>query len=342
MAAQTGLPLRTSNKEEALNSDSSPEEITDAAPPAHDARRVGVWGIGRLGASLAYWLSKSGITPSVLVTRTQAKGAELARVIADESGDSANAAAIRVTSALDQAFEACDLLFVCLPDRLLGGVPQLLQGLQLDGRELVHTSGATPASILDPLRDQGAGVGAFHPIQSFGPFEPSAHNPFSNISIGCEAAQPLMIELERVAKMLGAQVVRVASDIKARACYHASAVIASNALVTLMDASIQVMGLAGIDPDAARQALIPLMRGSVENLAKLSPGEALTGPVARGDVDTIERHLLALRDAPELASLYADLCARTVLLAEGAGRISASQREHFVALLMREMNALDE
>ena len=118
--------------------------------------------------------------------------------------------------------------------------------------------------------------------------------------------------------------------------YHAAAVIASNYTVTLAALASNVLVSQGIAPDAntALRYLMPLIRGTVDNLQELGLPDALTGPLARGDVGTVSRHLEGLEPcAPELAHLYRHLARLTLPLAEGKGHLDAATVNALTTLL---------
>jgi predicted short-subunit dehydrogenase-like oxidoreductase (DUF2520 family) len=127
-----------------------------------------------------------------------------------------------------------------------------------------------------------------------------------------EGAEPLGSLLERIACELGAEVVRLEGV--DRASYHAAAVFASNYVVALAAAAERTWELSGLPRDQARSALAPLLRGAAENVAERPTAAALTGPLARGDTDTIERQLAALDGEPELGALYRRLGAELLRL----------------------------
>jgi predicted short-subunit dehydrogenase-like oxidoreductase (DUF2520 family) len=129
-----------------------------------------------------------------------------------------------------------------------------------------------------------------------------------------------------MAAALAEQLGGTALDVEGQgmALYHAGASIASNFLVALVDAATEALGAAGIARDQALPALMPLLHGTLENLATKGLPAALTGPVARGDAGTIERHLAALGErAPGLVALYRTLARRTVAIARAQGTAPA-------------------
>jgi predicted short-subunit dehydrogenase-like oxidoreductase (DUF2520 family) len=171
---------------------------------------------------------------------------------------------------------------------------------------VIHLSGACPLEELDKLRwaRPDVEVGSLHPLQSLPSPEVGLHRlPGSWCAIEGPAS------VERLALSLGLRPFRVAPEQRAR--YHAAATIASNHLVAVLGQAVRVAASAGIPPEA----LLPLVRASVDNVDALGAPAALTGPVARGDADTVARHLDAL-PADERASYRAS--AREALRLRGA------------------------
>jgi predicted short-subunit dehydrogenase-like oxidoreductase (DUF2520 family) len=110
-----------------------------------------------------------------------------------------------------------------------------------------------------------------------------------------------------------------------KALYHAAAVLVSNYVVTLMDMATRLWQQFGADPDLAAQALLPLLQGTVDNLRRLGLPDALTGPIARGDLGTVRRHMVALEaTAPDLLPAYREMGLRTIPIAAALGRKRAA------------------
>ncbi|MEZ4501419.1 MAG: Rossmann-like and DUF2520 domain-containing protein [Dehalococcoidia bacterium] len=254
--------------------------------------RIGVIGTGRLGASLALALDAAG-------HRVEA--------LASLRGDSAHVLACRIegATALDASalVDRCDLVFLTVPD---GAVAPVSEGLSWRrGQSVVHCSGALGLDALESARSAGAEVGCMHPLQSF-PDPRGTPEAFRGVTCGIEAAEPLGSRLEALTTVLGARPIRLEGVDRAR--YHAAAVFASNDVVALMQAARETWTAAGLSADEAVTALVPLLRGAVSNIEAASSLEkALTGPVARGDVETVRRHLDALASESEVATLYREL-----------------------------------
>ncbi len=220
--------------------------------------------------------------------------------------------ASREGEAARAVFGDCDIVFLTVPDVQIAPVCAALEWRA--GQSAVHCSGALGLDVLAPAASPGAATGCFHPIQSFPSREPEP-NRFRGIVCGIEAPGDLGILLEQIAHDLGATTVRLEGV--NRALYHAAAVFASNDVVALAAAAERTWALAGLPPATAHAALSPLLLGAASNVAALGTVAALTGPVARGDVATVERHLAALASDPALLNLYRRLGAELVALPLG-------------------------
>jgi predicted short-subunit dehydrogenase-like oxidoreductase (DUF2520 family) len=191
--------------------------------------------------------------------------------------------------------DAPDLVLLCVPD---DAIAEVARGLA-PGPWVAHVSGATPLAALAP-HERRFGV---HPLQTFTRARGAEQldGAWAAVTAESEAASAAGFWL---AETLGLRPFVLADD--ARALYHAGAAIASNYLVTLERAAAALFAEAG----APREALVPLMRRTIEN------GFELTGPLSRGDSQTIERHRAAIRAVrPDLEPLYDVLADATVELA---------------------------
>ena len=214
--------------------------------------------------------------------------------------------------------QAPELVFLAIPDQ---AVPQYATALAAERERgdtaFVHVSGALPLSALDPVRAAGARVGSFHPLQSFAAArEPAA---FRDVMVAVDASDDALLEqLRDLARQLGARPERVTDG--QRPLYHTAAVMASNYLVALAAEAADVLARAGWARDEALQNMLPLMRGTLDNLGVAGLPDALTGPIRRGDIATVERNLAALdRELPDAARAYRMLGLAALELAQEAG-----------------------
>ena len=264
------------------------------------ASAIAVIGAGRVAWSLAPALARAGYR----VGAVAARDADAADALAAATGPDT-----RATSP-DGALDAAEVIFLAVPD---GAIAALATTLPWRAHHAaVHCSGALGLEVLAPVVAAGGRAGCLHPLQSF-PERRADPDRFRGVTCGVEGAGPLGALLAAIAGDLGARVVRLEGV--DRAAYHAAAVFASNDVVALMSAAHRTWALAGLPPEAARGALAPLLGAVAENLRRLDPEAALTGPVARGDLVTIEAHLAALASAPDLQALYRALGAELLRIA---------------------------
>ncbi len=177
----------------------------------------------------------------------------------------------------------------------------------------LHLSGAHPSTVLAPT---GARTASLHPLCAFADLEAAlAALPRAFCFVEGEAADVA----EKLARELTPHVARL--DTGKKILYHAGAAIASNYTVTLLAVARDLLVEAGVPAGVALDALVALVRGSLDNVEKVGIPQALTGPVARGDVDLVRRHIEAL-DGP-VRALYVALLEATLPLARARGTLSA-------------------
>ncbi len=199
----------------------------------------------------------------------------------------------------DQIAPACEALAAAVP---------------LQGAVVFHCSGAMASDRLAAARAAGAHVASVHPIRSFADVDAVAAG-FAGTFCGVEGDRQALDVLLPALAAIGAKAVPI--DPAAKTVYHAAAVFASNYLVTVIDAALRAYQAAGIPESVARELARPLAVESMDNAFRLGAAPALTGPVARGDMATVQRQQDAVTawDAAT-GQLYAALVPPTVALAE--------------------------
>ncbi|WP_342115834.1 Rossmann-like and DUF2520 domain-containing protein [Pseudoduganella sp. OTU4001] len=199
-------------------------------------------------------------------------------------------------------------------DQIVPACEALAAAVPLQGAVVFHCSGALASDRLAAARAAGAHVASVHPIRSFADSDAVAAQ-FSGTFCGVEGDPQALDVLLPALAAIGARAVQI--DPAAKTVYHAAAVFASNYLVTVIDAALRAYQAAGIPEPEARELARPLALESMENAFRLGAAPALTGPVARGDMATVQRQQAAVA-AWDYAtgSLYQALVAPTVALAE--------------------------
>lgn len=254
---------------------------------------IGIVGAGKVGQTLALLAARSGYRITAVYNRTRYKAAVLAEQLAsawvDEPGKVARTA---------------DLTLIAISDDAIETVVSSMIDEDWTGKGVIHTSGAGELSLLDPLARCGAMIGCLHPIFPFANVESSVES-FVGVSFGLEAPDSMLRGwlLTLVEDLQGHAILLQPGQ---KALYHAALAIASNYTVTLYAIAEKLLLKLDAQPDSVQQALVSLMRASLVNLEKQGVPLALTGPLVRGDVKTIQAHLAAL-DAlqqDEVAQVY--------------------------------------
>ncbi len=281
--------------------------------------KLGFIGAGPVGTAFAVNLSQRGyqVTGIFDVIREAAQ-----RFASDVPG-------CRVYNQAQELADSADMVFITTPDDIIPRVADELSWRA--GQAAVHCSGASTVHSLDHAREQGATVGSIHPCQTFAGREQAITNlPGSTFAI--EADEPLKKTLTEIAQALDGDWVYLTSEDKA--LYHAAACIACNYFYTLVKTATDLWQNFGKSTEAATKAYIPLLQGSVNNIAHVGFPGCLTGPIARGDVKTIQRHLEALEKyAPDVLPLYKELGLRTIPIGTAKGTLSEEKASELRSLL---------
>jgi predicted short-subunit dehydrogenase-like oxidoreductase (DUF2520 family) len=281
--------------------------------------KLGFIGAGTVGTALSVKLSKKGYKIIAVSSRSQNSAKNLAGAIKG----------CRAVSSSQAVADAADIIFITTPD---GAIPQVVSEVKWHpGQGVVHCSGADSTEVIEPARKLGARVGAFHPLQTFASVKQAIDNiPGSTFAI--EAEEPLLTTLKEMASALDGQWIELkASD---KVLYHTAAVIACNYMVTLVKLATDLWQNFNIPTQQAIKALMPLLRGTLNNIDNVGIPNCLTGPIARGDTWTVKKHLNALQKmVPALLSTYRELGTQTIPVALAKGRINAQQAEELKAIL---------
>ncbi len=271
---------------------------------------VHIAGAGAAGTAVGRALLEAGHALGAIASRTAERAAERCALL--------GAGRPWTLDALADADRPLDadgpaLLLVAVPDRHLAVTADALARRRWpDASVALHLSGSAPVDVLATLRAQGCAVGGLHPLKSF--VDPPDARPLADIVCAVEGDEPAAVVAETLAADAGGRPFRIAPG--GRAAWHAGAAHACNHLVALVDQALDLLERAGLDRDAGRTALLPLLSGTVENLRRHPPGGALTGPVVRGDADVVARHLEALASAaPDVDRAYRALARRALRLA---------------------------
>jgi predicted short-subunit dehydrogenase-like oxidoreductase (DUF2520 family) len=288
-------------------------------------RKFSVIGCGRVGICLSAFLFKKEYEPAGFFSRS--------RTSAQAARAAAGCGTVFDTAA--DCARAGDIVFVTTPDGLIETIcGDLAQQKALGPQTLVfHLSGAHSSEILARAKQTGAIVGSIHPLQSFTPYEPGQANPFEGINISVEGDPDAVSQGKDIASALGARAFAIPTESKT--LYHASAVVASNYLVTLVQFALTLLMETGLKEDVAFEILSPLIQGTLFNIGSKGCTRALTGPVARGDHETVYRHLADIdQKLPKFSALYRLLGAHTLDIAR-AGNALPEEAEKMLSHLFQ-------
>ena len=242
-----------------------------------DRPGVAVLGAGRMGQGLALALLRGGCHVR-LYARTEREVVQGPEVVFGDLG---------------RATAGVDAIILAVPDDSVTAMAQELKdsGAVSSTQVVVHLSGSRDRSALKSLDRAALGLGSFWPVQTV-PDPGIAPERFAGAYAGLEGDPAAIAIGERLARALGMTPVTVPSAGKILA--HAGAVVAGNYPVVLLGLAERLAEQAGVAPALAGEIYLPLVRAAVENAAALGAGAALTGPLRRGDVQTVKAHLKAL------------------------------------------------
>lgn len=272
-------------------------------------RKVVLIGAGTVGTSVTYLLQKKDWLIAAVASRT------------DKSLKRARGYLKANLFTLDVAEAACqgELVFIATRDDVIQQVTEKIaseKGFR-EGQFVFHFSGALSTQALKSVRLSGASVGSIHPMQTFADID-VAIGLIPGTVFGVTADKKAIAVAREVVEALGGKVVEIEDEDKA--LYHAAACIACNYLVALMNTAVIFYRHLGIEEKKAWEAMKPLIEGTLSNIESKGTVEALTGPIARGDVETVRGHLKAIKEVfPELTFFYKEMGKITAELAHRKG-----------------------
>jgi len=280
---------------------------------------IGFIGAGTTGTALAVRLSQKGYPVLAVSSRSLLSAQRLAQLVAG----------CKAYESAQEVADVAELVFITTPDDVIGKIADETQWRA--GQNVVHCSGAYSIDILEPARQAGANVGSFHPLQTFAGVNQAIDN-LPGSAFALEAEGPLLSTLKELTSALDGNWAELKSGDKV--LYHAAAVFVSNYLVTLVKLALDLWQGFGVPPEEATKALLPLLKGTVNNIENIGLPNCLTGPVARGDLGTISKHLGALekRNA-SLLTTYKELGLQTIPIALAKGKVDEKRAVELKTLL---------
>lgn len=274
-----------------------------------ECRKVSVIGLGKVGTAVAAALESAGYEVALVYdTDEDAVGRALRRVRA------------RKAESLKEAALGADIVLITTPDGAIREVCDRIasQVTDLEGKIVAHVSGARSLSDLEAAADRGGEVMSIHPLQTFADLEGALESlPGSSFGVTCRPG--LLPWAESIVSALGGNLLPLDDDDKV--LYHAAAVVACNLVTMVLYGAQAIYERLGLSEKEAR-AFMPLVRATVENAGRLGPVDALTGPLSRGDLETIKSHIQALDEIDvEISLVYRTVSRLGLRLVEERGEL---------------------
>ena len=280
---------------------------------------VGFIGAGRAANALASALHEKGYRVASVASRTLASAEALAGRI--------NGCVTHAN--LQEVADDCDLVFITTPDDIIETIASEVKWH--GGMGVAHCSGAESASILEAAQQQGANIGSFHPMQTFTATTQGA-NTFSGIAFAVEGPSPLIDTLNEMSRALGGWPVKVRPE--HRALYPLSGFLACGLMTAQIGQAADLWKVMGYTREQGLEVILPILRGTVDSLETQGIPGALTGPISRGDLGTVRKHLESLESyAPSLVPLYCHIALGAVKMAREKGGINQIKEQDLNALL---------
>lgn len=285
--------------------------------------RIALVGAGAAGGALVLALHRAGYPIEGIASRSMESARRCAERTATELA-SDDPARVVVNA---------DIIIIATPDDRIESACQSIveQGVIRPGQLFLHLSGALTSEALASARRKGAEVMSMHPIQALA--DPAKGADLLRGAYFClEGSEAAIRRGEQMVQAMQGHTLRIPAESKA--LYHAALCIASNYLVTLEAVAASLLERIGVQREEGLQALLPLIRGSAENLAHSGLPGALTGPISRADLATVAKHIDSLRgEALEYQELYRLLGEETIRLALEKGGMDGDEAEQMRLLL---------
>jgi predicted short-subunit dehydrogenase-like oxidoreductase (DUF2520 family) len=262
--------------------------------------KIAIIGAGNLGSALALSLRRSGFFIEAVVARSSGGALSKAQRVAKQVG---------ATATSDPSSLRANLIWFCVPDaEIARAARDLANKIDCKGKLALHSSGALSSDELAALRRQGAAVASAHPLMTF---VHGSRPPLAGVPFAIEGDVAAVRTARQIIKAIGANPYPIRK--KDKAAYHAWGTFASPLFTALLATAEQVASLAGVNRIAAKRRMIPILLQTLANYAAFDAADAFSGPIIRGDLDTVKRHLHVLRALPAGRDAYSAL-ARSALL----------------------------
>ncbi|MCJ7582226.1 MAG: DUF2520 domain-containing protein [Candidatus Aminicenantes bacterium] len=285
-------------------------------------KNISILGAGKVGTSLGRALVEAGYTIAFLTCSTLAEAEESRRIIGQGEPSKNNI----------HAAQNGEILFITVPDDSIKDIVQELDFSDIPwlGKTVYHSSGLLASEVLQSLRTKGASTASFHPIQSFSN-KYAAPSLFQNVYFGLEGEEEAVTLAKKFVHALGGHSIEISPDDKP--VFHAAFSMTSNFFVVLLDSAITLLKSSGLSEEKAIQILHPLLEGTLSNIVDNRIRSALTGPIVRGDGQTVKAHLDALKKFPDIEDVYRQLANKALEMAIDEKTLPAQKIKELIQIL---------
>jgi predicted short-subunit dehydrogenase-like oxidoreductase (DUF2520 family) len=283
---------------------------------------IAIIGAGKLGTNLGYALMRKGHRIAAISDKNLSSAQESQQIIGQGIFTDDNRLA-----ALNGHW-----IILTVPDDTIEAVTEELvdSHIEWQDRFVFHCSGLHSTKSLKSLETKGALVASLHPVQSFSQ-KKTYPKAFADIFFGLEGkGEALDLAIEITHQLGGKYFILEAQN---KPLYHTACSMTSNFLATLLDTATALLEQAGLAKSMANHVLLPLVQGTLQNVKNFDAGKALTGPIVRGDTESIKEHLEALDKLPEIRDLYLKIAHRSLQIVKREKKLSGEKFKALEALL---------
>ncbi|SRR5579864_659527 len=285
--------------------------------------RIAIVGPGNLGSALALALARTGFAIDTIFAHGSGPSLKRARALARR---------VKSRAALGCKDLTADVVWFCVPDSEISGAARVFSSSgSWEGKVAFHSSGALSSDELQNLKRKGAGVASVHPLMTFvGKSKPA----LGGVPFAIEGDRAAVRVAGFIVKELGGYAYAIRKQDKA--AYHSWATFTSPLLTALLATTEEVAKLAGLRGEDARRRMMPILWQTLANYAEFGAARGFSGPIIRGDVQTVKEHLDVLREAPEARAVYVALARAAVTY------LPAKQKKTLQRLLARRSDVFSQ
>jgi predicted short-subunit dehydrogenase-like oxidoreductase (DUF2520 family) len=282
--------------------------------------KIGFIGAGKVGTNLASYFADNGLIISGFFVRTDTS-----------INEEIKKKKFSYTTNLKDFIDKTDVIFITVNDDQISAVVEMILQMQMDLslKTFAHTSGSLSAQVLSPLKEKNADVFTFHPLQTF-----------SSYCISNQYLKEMHIFVENKESMALTEILEMIMnqyhviDTQHKSKYHLAASVISNLTTGLIDFGFDLLDEIGMDRENSIEAFRPLILGTTNSILSKGPKLALTGPVSRGDSETVKQHLECLEGDSKL--LYVLLAKKTLQMSKD--KITEEQYNRLFQMLKESEN----